>query len=539
MATDMHKYSAEELDELFSSNALERIGMGSRRACYRLPCGKLCVKCYRSDKEIDEGKYEGAMKLPASVVREIIKARFDKKSNTSCQEYRYWKDLREKLPKDVFAAFPQTMECMLVPSCGWCIVEERVENYDRTDPEGLCTAYRAADEAGRKRLLTAFKRLFDSFIIHAVRLYDPQNVVVQKISEEDFTLRIVDFEPVSRSFIPIDSMLPSLVRKKTARRVRRWLKEQLGVELDQAVADFDAKPPISMSFSVSDNYSQHLAVVLTSVLANNPDSQFVFHVLHRNISEENQSRIRELERMYPNGRIWFHLIDATLFEAFPIPKELEHVTQEMYYRYVLPDVLKNEPRTIYSDVDVLCVGDVRPLWELDLKGNILAAVSEGEAGELKKKLLGLTDDAPYFNSGMLVMDLEAMRVESSCAELMKNTVKYASRISWPDQDIINITFRNRIHELEMIWNCFNNVDSDMKRRVVIRHFANATQKPWCNIWKNTTWPIYLKYLLKSPYRRNAWSFIWGHIKGFLFFKYTKKGVTRYLICAFRVWRSKQ
>jgi lipopolysaccharide biosynthesis glycosyltransferase len=185
------------------------------------------------------------------------------------------------------------------------------------------------------------------------------------------------------------------------------------------------------------------------------------------------------------------------------------------------------------------VGDVRPLWELDLKGNILAAVSEGEAGELKKKLLGLTDDAPYFNSGILVMDLEAMRAESSYAELMKNTVKYASRISWPDQDIINITFRNRILELELIWNCFNNVDSDMKRRVVIRHFANATQKPWCNIWKNTTWPIYLKYLLKSPYRRNAWSFIWGHIKGFLFFKYTKKGVTRYLVCAFRVWRSKQ
>ncbi|MBR3822078.1 MAG: hypothetical protein IKJ37_10715 [Kiritimatiellae bacterium] len=531
-------YTAEELDKLFSSNALERIGMGSRRSCYRLPCGKLCVKCYRSDKEIDEGKYEGAMKLPASVVREIIKARFDKKSNTSCQEYRYWKDLREKLPEDVFAAFPQTMECMLVPSCGWCIVEERVENYDGTDPEGLCTAYRAADEAGRKRLLTAFKRLFDSFIIHAVRLYDPQNVVVQKISEEDFTLRIVDFEPASRSFIPIDSMFPSLVRKKTARRVRRWLKEQLGVELDQAVADFDAKSPISMSFSVSDNYSQHLAVVLASVLANNPDSQFVFHVLHRNISEENQSCIRELERMYPNGKVCFHLIDATLFESFPIPKELEHVTKETYFRYVLPDILQNEKRTIYSDVDVLCVGDLRPLWEIDLRGRIIGAVSEGHDGEFKKRLLGLTDDAPYFNAGMLVMDLEAMRAERGPAVLMENTIRYANRIAWPDQDIINITFRNRILELETIWNCFRRVNLRMKKRVVIRHFASATQKPWCNIWKNTTWPAYLKYLLKTPYSKKALGFVWGHVKGFFFYKYTKKKVTRYLVCGIRVWRSR-
>ena len=53
-------YTVEELDELFRSNALERIGMGSRRACYRLPCGKLCVKCYRSDKEILEGKDPGS-----------------------------------------------------------------------------------------------------------------------------------------------------------------------------------------------------------------------------------------------------------------------------------------------------------------------------------------------------------------------------------------------------------------------------------------------------------------------------------------------
>lgn len=532
----MHNYTAEELDGLFRSNAIERIGMGSRRACYHLPCGRLCVKCYRSDTEISEGKYSGAVSLPNSVVREIIKARFDERHNTSCQEYRYWRNLREKLPEDVFAAFPQTMECMLIPSRGWSIVEERVENYDGTPPDSFCSAYRAADETGRERLLTAFKKLIDSFAIHAVRLYDPQNVVVQNVSEEDFTLRIVDFEPASRSFIPIDSMLPFLVRKKTIRRVRRWLKEQLGVELDRTVDDVDAKSPISMSFSVSDNYSQHLAVVLASILVNNPDSRFVFHVLHRNISEENQSRILELERMYPNGRISFHLIDAAAFDSFPIPKELEHVTKETYFRYVLPDILQNEKRTIYSDVDVLCIGDLRPLWKTDLKGCVIGAVSEGQDGEFKKKLLGLTDDAPYFNAGMLVMDLKAMRSERSPAVLMGNTIKYAKRIAWPDQDIINMTFRNRILELEAIWNCFKNVDHGMKKRVVIRHFANATQKPWCNIWKNTTWPIYLKYLLKTPYSKNAWRFVLGHVKGFFYFKYVKKGVTRHLVCGIRVWK---
>ena len=85
------------------------------------------------------------------------------------------------------------------------------------------------------------------------------------------------------------------------------------------------KSPISISFSVSDNYSQHLAVVLTSFLVNNPDSQFVFHVLHRNVSEENQAQIRKLESMYTNCEIKFHLLDANTFEKFAIPLYLEHV----------------------------------------------------------------------------------------------------------------------------------------------------------------------------------------------------------------------
>ena len=49
-------YSAEELERLLADGALERIGIGTRRACYRLPDGRRCLKCYRSDAEIEEGK---------------------------------------------------------------------------------------------------------------------------------------------------------------------------------------------------------------------------------------------------------------------------------------------------------------------------------------------------------------------------------------------------------------------------------------------------------------------------------------------------
>lgn len=124
--------AAEELEALFREGKMERLGDGSRRVCYALPGGKLCVKSYRSEDELETMTMpDGSLvkhTLKPSVIREIRKARFDEKRNTSCQEFRYWKKLREKLPPEVFEVFPQTMECVLVPSRGWCVIEELLEN---------------------------------------------------------------------------------------------------------------------------------------------------------------------------------------------------------------------------------------------------------------------------------------------------------------------------------------------------------------------------------------------------------------------------
>ena len=296
---------------------------------------------------------------------------------------------------------------------------------------------------------------------------------------------------------------------------------------------------ISVSFSVSDSYAQHLAVVITSILCHNPGSSFVFHVLHRDISDENQARIKELET--PTVSIRFHKIDASRFEKFPLPVGLEHITQEMYYRYLLPEVLLDEGRTIYSDVDVLCVADIRPLWEMDLQGNPIGAVSytQGDAAFDKFKVtsLGMAVDSVYYASGLLVMDLDAMRKDGDVCRLFDTTARLADVIVWPDMDVLNVVFEGRTAPIEHCWNSIERY-SRKRKDVRIWHFPGFTQKPWCNIWKNTTWPIYLKYRLKSPYRANAARFVWGHIKGLFWFSYVKKGVRRSLVCGIRVWKRK-
>ena len=295
---------------------------------------------------------------------------------------------------------------------------------------------------------------------------------------------------------------------------------------------------ISISFCINDSYAQHLAVVITSILVNNPDDDFVFHVLHSDVTDASIAKVRELEQIYPRHRIEFHHIDASIFAGLPVPAALEHVTIEMYYRFLLPQILADEKRTIYSDVDVLCVGRIKPLWKTSLNGNILAAVSEGQAGEFKKQLIGLKGDSPYFNSGLLLMNLESMRRDGSVKTLFDTAHSMANRLAWPDQDVINTVFRGRILQLGSEWGGIDVRYSPFRNDIVVWHFLGWTQKPWCNIRKNRAWPLYLRYLRKSPYRDQAWPFIRCHLKGFFYFKYTKKGVARHLLFGLLVWKHK-
>ena len=225
-------YTAEELDKLLRSGGLERIGMGSRRSCYRLPGdSRLCLKCYKSDAEILEGKDPGKAKsrpLAPAAAREIKRCRFEERRNTCCEEYRYWKNVIQTTSPAVKMIFPSTMEILDVPSRGWCLLEELMLNDDGSPIVKFLPAWQVAGEADRKRLASALSELEESFLRHSIRFFDPQTIMVQRSCGE-LRLRIPDFEPASRTFIPVDLLHPAFIRIKTRRRFARY-RETWGIQ---------------------------------------------------------------------------------------------------------------------------------------------------------------------------------------------------------------------------------------------------------------------------------------------------------------------
>ena len=212
--------TGEELEAMLERGELAFLGAGARRECYAIPGTGLCLKCYRDESAASN----------ATVAREIRRCRHDERRNACCREYRYWQRLKSTLPPYVFAAFPDAMERILLPRRGWAIVEARVRNADGTPCERFSLAYRTADEATKAKLLKEFWLLVGAFAAYAVRFYDTQNVVVQRLDSGGFRLRIVDFEPAARTLIPVDSLCNAIVRGKVIRRAKRYLSSHCGVE---------------------------------------------------------------------------------------------------------------------------------------------------------------------------------------------------------------------------------------------------------------------------------------------------------------------
>lgn len=209
-----------ELETMLERDELAFLGAGSRRECHAIPGTSLCLKCYRDETAAPN----------ATVAREIRRYRHDQRRNACCREYRYWQKLKSALPPYVFAAFPDTMEQILLPNRGWAVVETRVQNADGTPCERFSLAYRAADDATKAKLLKEFWLLVGAFAAYAVRFYDTQNIVVQRLGSGDFRLRVVDFEPAARTLIPIDSLCNAIVRGKVIRRAKRYLASHCGVK---------------------------------------------------------------------------------------------------------------------------------------------------------------------------------------------------------------------------------------------------------------------------------------------------------------------
>lgn len=244
----------------------------------------------------------------------------------------------------------------------------------------------------------------------------------------------------------------------------------------------------------------YAAVATLSLIETNDFPVLVYWV----VRPEDEELARDFRARMPAGshRIEILTVDDSPFSGWG---EHFHVSRGAYIRLLIPDLLPHR-RALYLDGDVLALSGIRPLLESDLGGCPIGAVVNLRADELPP--VAVCADA-YVNSGVLLMDLDALRADgffARCEAIYRN---HDSTQPWMDQEVINVYAEGRKHLLAPRWNrqvrCHQTSDRDWQALVAsgeaaIVHFLGAV-KPWhafCNPAIIRDWRRYADRLQLGP-----------------------------------------
>ena len=196
---------------------------------------------------------------------------------------------------------------------------------------------------------------------------------------------------------------------------------------------------IQILTTLNATYLPRLQVLLTSIRASQPEETADIWLMHSGIPQED---LEPVARQCGGMGYGFHplMIDSTAFDGAPVSRQYP---REMYYRLLAPFFLPEHlHRILYLDPDILVINPLRPLWETDLRGNLFAAAAHTGKTELANNInqLRLGTDHAYFNSGVLLMDLDRGRDEISPEDIFTYTREHAKELLLPDQDILNAMY---------------------------------------------------------------------------------------------------
>lgn len=261
-------------------------------------------------------------------------------------------------------------------------------------------------------------------------------------------------------------------------------------------------------------YDAHSAAMLHSVTAHAGTRNVQVHYLH---GPGFPARSKEaIGRMLDErgGSVSFIEVEPEQVSGLPVVAQF---TAAMWYRIFLPDLLPDVERILYLDVDTIVADALEPLWETDLDGHYLAAVTNVFMRDHlhRPASLGLAGPEVYFNSGVLLMNLEEMRRDGCTEALRAYAVESGPKIEWPDQDTLNVVLGPRRLPLHPRWNTMNSMRfswsgevfgahevEEARRRPGIRHFEGpGDNKPWHYMCERDNRELYRLHRRETPWPR--------------------------------------
>lgn len=268
---------------------------------------------------------------------------------------------------------------------------------------------------------------------------------------------------------------------------------------------------VPIAFAFDNNLILPACVCISSLMMNaREDTFYDIFILHSAKEKLDKGQLDLLPHYYSNCRIQYREVDDTFDHAF----EIRGITTPAYYRLLIPELIPEYDKVIYSDVDVIFRSDLAKIYkDTDLQDCYIAGVKLlsylfPDYNEYYQKI-GLNPHEIIY-SGNLIFNSRKMQedyIVVKFKQLAGNKYKYQ------DMDILNIVCRGNIkylnpsfcvstyfsqlaiYDKERLKQCWDekNIEEALQKGLI--HYNG--QKPWKGYCVN--FDIWWEYYRKSPF----------------------------------------
>lgn len=242
---------------------------------------------------------------------------------------------------------------------------------------------------------------------------------------------------------------------------------------------------IPIFFAIDEGYAPLLSVALSSAIKNSSSTrQYKAIVLYRDLSDENKNRLSALAT--ENFKIEFVPMKAgleSITDRMSNRLRCDYFTLTIYFRLFIPAMFPEYDKGIYIDSDVVILGDLAQLYDINIGDNYIGACQDRSVADVAplvkymENAVGIDKDK-YINSGVLLMNLKQLRKAQINKHFLSLLNTYHFDCIAPDQDYLNALCYGKVHFLPECWDAMPNENKPPLENAKLIHY-NLFSKPWC------------------------------------------------------------
>lgn len=280
---------------------------------------------------------------------------------------------------------------------------------------------------------------------------------------------------------------------------------------------------MNVLYQFNELYAPFAGASIVSLFENNKENEITVYILGEDLSNSSLTNFSEISKNYNRNiviRDTKKIIAKMKKWGMPSYRGSYAANLRMLLPYFLDQSIN---RVLYLDSDTIVNDSIKEFYEMSLNEKTVAMVLDSLGGTYKIEQLGFEKQELYFNSGVILYDLDKWRKEQYSEKIIEHVKMGNMHYTSPDQDLINVICKegiarvsakynfqpvHKVYKDKTYFNCYGQEGyytaeeiEDARRNVVIYHsFRFVGEFPWnkgsIHPYKN----LFNHYLELSPWK---------------------------------------